>query len=128
MEIKKNKKRLNVLKAKIKLKKAIYFVFKIKVSKQETILKSSIKYLPDISVPFDFKKAKFPTSIRVFDSSKKIFDSIEEEKKNIILISFKNIFLRTSKDLELLRVINNFNFIKSCLYIELDLFKILSHK
>jgi len=125
MEIKKNKKCLNVLKSKIKLRAAVYFVLKIKGPKQETILKSSIKYLPNISIPFDFKRAKFPTSINVFKYSNELFDSAEEEKTNIILISFKDIFLRTTQDLKLLRVMNIFTFMKSFLYPEFHLFKLL---
>jgi hypothetical protein len=125
MEIKKNKKCLNVLKSKIKLRAAVYFVLKIKGPKQETVLKSSIKYLPNISIPFDFKRAKFPTSINVFKYSNELFDSAEEEKTNIILISFKDIFLRTTHDLKLLRVMNIFMFMKSFLYPEFHLFKLL---
>jgi hypothetical protein len=128
MEIKKNKKRLNVLKYRIKLKREVYFIFKIKAPKQETLLKSSIKYLPNVLIPFDFKQAKFPTSIKVFEDSNDLFDSIEEEGTNIILISFKDIFLRTTRDLKLLRAMNNFNCIKSVLYPKLHLFKLLNSK
>ena len=126
MEIKKNKKRLNVLKAKTTLKTAMYFVLKIKAPKTTTILKSIIKYLPNNELPFDFKEIKYPVLMKAFENYKYLFEAAEQEKTNIVFISFKDIFLKTTQNLKILYVINNFNSLRFALCKDLYLAKILN--
>jgi len=126
MEIKKNKKRLNVLKAKSTLKAAVYFVLKIKAPKKTTILKSIIKYLPNEELPFDFKEIKYPVLMKAFENSKYLFEAVEQEKTNLVFISFKDIFLKTTQTLKILYAINNFYSLRLVLCKDFYLSKILS--
>ena len=128
MEIKKNKKRLNVLKLKTKLKTLIYFFLEIKLSDTETLLKSVLKYSK--IMPINLSELKFPLSIKNFEKSLDLFQSLSKNKKEskIVFISFKNIFFKTVKEVEFLYIFNNFNNLKNLLHRNKLLLKLLKLK